>query len=42
MCSEGREIMHEVQNELYYKVMGPEKHYRVRENGVGVKWSDVP
>lgn len=39
---EGREITTEIRNELFHKVMGPEKRNRVRGYGVGVNWSDIP
>ncbi|XP_040371278.1 uncharacterized protein LOC121051857 isoform X2 [Rosa chinensis] len=39
---EGREVTHEVRNELFHKVMGPEKRNRVRGYGIGAKWADVP
>ncbi|XP_040365662.1 uncharacterized protein LOC121050229 isoform X3 [Rosa chinensis] len=34
---EGREVTHEVRNELFHKVMGPEKRNRVRGYGIGAK-----
>lgn len=39
---EGREITTENRNELFHKVMGPEKRNRVRGYGVGVNWSHIP